>query len=135
LTPTDSNRITIGWRQFNSVTPTSGKAALVTQRTAGFTGRSLVFWKTTSFAAIPFWIQTNWERFSISAFATHFCDNIWQSTDGGQSWSNFLGTSGGDKEWFTVDKTGGPGHGFHYQFWTDSFPAHPANLAVPQMAG
>ena len=28
---------------------------------------------------------------------------------------------GGDKEWFTIDRTGGPGHGFQYQFWTGFF--------------
>ena len=28
---------------------------------------------------------------------------------------------GGDKEWFTIDKTGGTGHGFQYQFWTGFF--------------
>ena len=25
------------------------------------------------------------------------------------------GAGGGDKEWFTIDKTGGSGHGFQYQ--------------------
>src|ERR1700741_1214916 len=25
------------------------------------------------------------------------------------------GGGGGDKEWFTIDKTNGPGHGFQYQ--------------------
>ena len=69
--PTDSNKITIGWRQFNTVSPTSGRAAGVTQRMAGFTGRSPAFWRTTFSAAIPFWIQTSWERFSISAFCGH----------------------------------------------------------------
>ena len=28
---------------------------------------------------------------------------------------------GGDKEWFTIDKTNGVGHGFQYQFWTGFF--------------
>ena len=26
--------------------------------------------------------------------------------------------TGGDKEWFTIDKTNGMGHGFHYQSWS-----------------
>ena len=26
--------------------------------------------------------------------------------------------TGGDKEWFTIDKTNGMGHGFQYQFWS-----------------
>ena len=25
------------------------------------------------------------------------------------------GAGGGDKQWFTIDKTNGPGHGFQYQ--------------------
>src|SRR5207237_7411844 len=47
-----------------------------------------------------------------------FCDDLWRSTNGGQSWveqSPDRGAGGGDKEWFTIDKTGGPGHGFQYQ--------------------
>ncbi len=47
-----------------------------------------------------------------------FCDDLWRSTNGGQSWverSPDQGAGGGDKEWFTIDKTGGPGHGFQYQ--------------------
>src|SRR5437762_1534939 len=27
----------------------------------------------------------------------------------------------GDKQWFTIDTTGGTGHGFLYQFWTEFF--------------
>jgi hypothetical protein len=47
-----------------------------------------------------------------------FCDDLWRSTNGGQSWtllSGERGGGGGDKEWFTIDKTAGPGHGFQYQ--------------------
>jgi hypothetical protein len=47
-----------------------------------------------------------------------FCDDLWRSTNGGQTWverSPDRGGGGGDKEWFTIDKTGGPGHGFQYQ--------------------
>ena len=47
-----------------------------------------------------------------------FCDDLWRSTNGGQSWtllSGEEGAGGGDKQWFTIDKTNGPGHGFQYQ--------------------
>ena len=60
--------------------------------------------------------------FYNSLLGDNFCDNDWQSTNGGQSWTSFPGTSGGDKQWFTIDRTAGPGHGFQYQFWTDFFP-------------
>ena len=38
--------------------------------------------------------------------------------NGGQSWtllSGEEGAGGGDKQWLTIDKTNGPGHGFQYQ--------------------
>jgi hypothetical protein len=47
-----------------------------------------------------------------------FCDDLWRSLNGGQSWtllSGEKGAGGGDKQWFTIDKTNGPGHGFQYQ--------------------
>jgi hypothetical protein len=47
-----------------------------------------------------------------------FCDDLWGSTNGGQSWTEVSadrGAGGGDKQWFTIDKTNGPGHGFQYQ--------------------
>src|SRR5206468_454748 len=47
-----------------------------------------------------------------------FCDDMWRSTNGGQSWTRLPpegGAGGGDKEWFTIDRTNGPGHGFQYQ--------------------
>src|SRR5262249_15915269 len=51
-----------------------------------------------------------------------FCDDVWNSTNGGQSWTQGGPGHGGDKEWFTIDVTNGPGHGFQYQFWSGFFP-------------
>src|SRR5438309_1229846 len=50
--PTNLSRMAIGWRQFNSVHPTSGKAAGDTPPTAAPPGRFPVFWKITFSAAI-----------------------------------------------------------------------------------
>jgi hypothetical protein len=50
-----------------------------------------------------------------------FCDDVWNSTNGGQSWVQGGPGHGGDKEWFTIDRTGSSGHGFQYQFWTGFF--------------
>jgi hypothetical protein len=55
--------------------------------------------------------------FYLSLLQT-FCENMYRSTNGGQSWTQLQPESlagGGDKQWFTIDKTGGPGHGFQYQ--------------------
>jgi hypothetical protein len=43
---------------------------------------------------------------------------MYKSTNGGQSWTELQPdglAGGGDKQWFTIDKTNGPGHGFQYQ--------------------
>ena len=50
--PTDSNKMTIGWRQFDSINPTSGKAAGVIQPMPVCIGLSQVFWNPEFFAAI-----------------------------------------------------------------------------------
>ena len=55
--------------------------------------------------------------FYLSLLQT-FCENMYRSTNGGQSWQNCKPdglAEGGDKQWFTIDKTNGPGHGFQYQ--------------------
>jgi len=49
---------------------------------------------------------------------------VWRSTNGGQTFTEQSPDEaghGGDKEWFTIDTTGGTGHGFLYQFWTGFF--------------
>ena len=56
--------------------------------------------------------------FSTSAFWTTFFDDMWRSLNGGQSWAHLGPATGGDKQWFTIDKTNGMGHGFQYQFWS-----------------
>jgi hypothetical protein len=120
--PTDSNKITIGWRQFNSYTSNFRQGGW------GYTTDGGVHWtfpgvlENNVFRSDPVLDSNELGTFFYLSLRDTFCDNIWQSTNGGQSWTNFPGTSGGDKQWFTVDKTGGPGHGFHYQFWTDFFP-------------
>jgi hypothetical protein len=120
--PTDSNKITIGWRQFNTVNSNFRQGGW------GYTTDGGVHWtfpgvlENNVFRSDPVLDSNELGTFFYLSLRQTFCDNIWQSTNGGQSWTNFPGISGGDKQWFTVDKTGGPGHGFQYQFWTDFFP-------------
>jgi len=121
--PTNSNKMTIGWRQFDSYTSSFRQGGW------GYTTDGGIHW------TFPGVLQPGVFRsdpvlganevgtfFYNSLLGDNFCDNDWQSINGGQSWTSFPGTSGGDKQWFTIDRTAGPGHGFQYQFWTQSFP-------------
>jgi hypothetical protein len=120
--PTDSNKITIGWRQFNTVNSNFRQGGW------GYTTDGGVHWtfpgvlENNVFRSDPVLDSNELGTFFYLSLRDTFCDNIWQSTNGGESWTNFPGTSGGDKQWFTIDKTGGPGHGYHYQFWTEFYP-------------
>jgi hypothetical protein len=119
--PTNINKITIGWRQFNSV------GSNFRQGGWGYTTDGGIHWtfpgvlQNNVFRSDPVLDSDESGTFFYNSLLQSFCDNDWRSTNGGQSWTSLPGTSGGDKQWFTVDKTAGPGHGFQYQFWNPSF--------------
>ena len=120
--PTDGNKMTIAWRQFNDVSSNFRQAGW------GYTIDGGLHWtfpgvlQNNTFRSDPvtksdetgqfFYLSLRSDGFSF------FCDDMWGSTNGGQTWTMLSakqGAGGGDKQWFTIDKTGGPGHGFQYQ--------------------
>ena len=128
--PTNGNKMAIAWRQFNSINSDFRQAGW------GYTTDAGVHW------TFPGVLQNNVFRsdpvtksdeagnfFYLSLQSTQaesfFCDDLWRSTNGGQSWTERSPDEaghGGDKQWFTIDtNVGGMGHGFVYQFWTGFF--------------
>ena len=121
--PTDGNKMTIAWRQFNSVLSNFRQAGW------GYTTNGGVNWtfpgvlENGVFRSDPVTNSNEVGNFFYLSLQSDvnlsfFCDDLWRSTNGGQTWtllSGERGGGGGDKEWFTIDKTNGPGHGFQYQ--------------------
>src|SRR5438094_6035815 len=121
--PTNGNKMTIGWRQFNDVTSNFRQGGW------GYTTNGGLNWtfpgvlENNVFRSDPVTNSNEIGQFFYLSLQSNvsqsfFCDDLWRSTNGGQSWtllSGERGGGGGDKEWFTIDKTGGPGHGFQYQ--------------------
>src|SRR5438128_3776930 len=121
--PTDGNKMTIAWRQFNSVLSNFRQGGW------GYTTDGGVHWtfpgvlQNGVFRSDPVTNSDEVGNFFYLSLQSDvnqsfFCDDLWRSTNGGQTWverSPDRGAGGGDKEWFTIDKTGGPGHGFQYQ--------------------
>src|SRR4029453_17876676 len=121
--PTNPSRMAIGWRQFDHVTSNFRQAGW------GFTTGGGITWKFPGvlqpgvFRSDPVTNSDEMGNFFYLSLQSNqqlsfFCDDLWRSTNGGQSWverSPDRGAGGGDKQWFTIDKTGGPGHGFQYQ--------------------
>jgi hypothetical protein len=118
--PTNGSKITIGWRQFNSV------ASNFRQAGWGFTtngGNSWTFpgvLENNVFRSDPVLDAADTGNFFYLSLLETFFDNMWRSLDGGMSWTNIAPAKGGDKEWFTIDNTSSTGHGFQYQAWSSS---------------
>ena len=121
--PTDGNKMTIAWRQFNDVTSNFRQAGW------GYTTDGGMHWtfpgvlQDNVFRSDPVTNSDEIGQFFYLSLQSDvnlsfFCENMYQSTNGGQSWTELQAdrlAGGGDKEWFTIDRTNGPGHGFQYQ--------------------
>src|ERR1700730_4384512 len=124
--PTNGSKMTIAWRQFNSV------ASNFRQAGWGYTSNGGTSWtfpgvlENNVFRSDPVSNSDETGKFFYLSLRSDqlqsfFCDDVWGSRNGGQSWTQQGPAHGGDKEWFTIDKTNGMGHGFQYQFWTGFF--------------
>ncbi len=119
--PTNLSKMTIGWRQFNSVTSNFRQGGWGYTTDGGTTWTFPGVLENNVFRSDPVLNSDETGNFFYLSLLETFCDNIWRSLDGGQSWTRLQadgGAGGGDKEWFTIDKTNGIGHGFQYQAWS-----------------
>src|SRR6266403_1615345 len=118
--PTDPTKMAIGWRQFNDVNSNFRQGGWGYTTDGGVTWTFPGFLENNVFRIDPVLDSNDTGTFFYLSLRETFFDDIWRSTDGGGSWtrSTFGDVSGGDKEWFTIDRTNGTGHGFQYQAWS-----------------
>lgn len=122
--PTNPMRMAIGWRQFDDVNSNFRQGGYGYTTDGGSTWTFPGVLQPGFFRSDPvtgsdengvFYylsLRSTWPQ------QTFYCDDMWRSTDGGAAWSLISGKQGaigGDKQWFTIDKTCGPGHHFQYQ--------------------
>jgi Dockerin type I domain len=116
--PTNPNKMTIGWRQFNSVTSNFRQGGWGYTTDGGTTWTFPGVLENNVFRSDPVLNSDETGNFFYLSLLESLCDNIWRSINGGQSWTRLQvdgAAGGGDKQWFTIDKTNGTGHGFQYQ--------------------
>jgi BNR/Asp-box repeat len=116
--PTKLNKMAIGWRQFNNVTSNFRQAGYGYTTDGGFHWTFPGVLENNVFRSDPVTDSDETGTFFYLSLLQTFCENMYRSTNGGQSWTELQPdglAEGGDKQWFTIDKTGGPGHGFQYQ--------------------
>src|SRR5262249_32279690 len=118
IDPTDGNKMSIGWRQFDSVSSNFRQAGFAYSTNGGSNWISPGVLQPNIFRSDPVLNSDSAGRFFYLSLLQTFFDDLWQSLNGGQSWASIAPADGGDKEWFTIDNTNSSGHGFQYQFWS-----------------
>jgi hypothetical protein len=116
--PTNGNRMSIGWRQFDSVASNFRQAGVAHTINSGRTWSPRTVLQPNVFRSDPVLNSDNAGRFFYLSLLQTLFDDLWRSLNGGQSWTFVAQASGGDKQWFTIDKTNSPGRGFQYQSWS-----------------
>src|SRR5213594_2607027 len=111
--PTNGNKMTIAWRQFNDVTSNFRQGGWGFTTDGGTTWTFPGVLENNVFRSDPVLNSDETGGFFYLSLLQSFCDDMWDSTNGGQSWMRLPpegGSEGGDKQWFTIDKTNGTGH-------------------------
>ncbi|HJT80428.1 MAG TPA: sialidase family protein, partial [Chthoniobacterales bacterium] len=119
--PNDPNRMTVGWRQFNSVTSNFRQAGFGWTNDGGATWTFPGVLQNNVFRSDPVLFADDTGRFYYNSLLQSFFDDVWRSLDGGQTYTNLNSpgnATGGDKQWYMIDNTTSTGHGFHYQSWS-----------------
>jgi hypothetical protein len=116
--PANRDKMSIGWRQFNSVASNFRQAGFAYTANGGRTWINRGVLQGNVFRSDPVLNSDNVGRFFYLSLLQTFFDDLWRSLNGGQSWTNIAPADGGDKQWFTIDNTNSTGHGFQYQFWS-----------------
>src|SRR6476646_7431625 len=112
------NKMSIGWRQFNSVASNFREAgfAYTTNGATGWIAPGVL--ENNVFRSDPVLNSDTVGRFFYLSLVQNFFDDLWRSITGGQSWTRVGPADGGDKQWFTIDNTNSSGRGFQYQYWS-----------------
>jgi hypothetical protein len=116
--PNNPNRMSIGWRQFDSVASNFREAGFAYTTNGGTRWIAPGVLQNNVFRSDPVLNSDTSGRFFYLSLLQNFFDDLWRSINGGQSWTMVAPADGGDKQWFTIDKTNSSGHGFQYQYWS-----------------
>jgi hypothetical protein len=116
--PTDHTKMTIGWRQFDSVSSNFRQAGWAFTDNAGVSWTFPGVLQSGVFRSDPVLAANDVGNFFYLSLLQNYFDDMWRSVDSGQSWFRLGPATGGDKQWFTIDNTNSAGHGFQYQAWS-----------------
>lgn len=121
--PNNPNKMVIGWRQFNTVSSNFRQAGYGYTTNGGQTWTFPGVIEPGVFRSDPvldYDMDGNFYYNSLTNTPDFQC-KVFKSSTGGSSWNNGVFAQGGDKQWMTIDKTGGMGNGHIYAYWTSYY--------------
>jgi len=117
IDPTNPLRMAIGWRQFDTIASNFRQGGYAYSTDGGATWTFPGVLEPGVFRSDPVLVADNAGRFFYDSLQTTFCMDVWQSSNGGQTWPTKVAAFGGDKQWLAVDRTAGVGSGNLYSAW------------------
>jgi hypothetical protein len=124
VNPLNENEIVIGWRQFDNVLSNFRQAGWAYSSDGGQTWTFPGSINPGAFQSDPVLDCDNSGNFyynSLASTSTTLPCFVYKSTNGGISWNNGVYIGGGDKQWMTIDRSGGIGEGNIYSSWTSAY--------------
>ncbi len=133
--PTAPNRMVIGWRQFDTVQSNFRQAGWGYSHDGGRTWTFPGAIEPGVFRSDPVLGCNDAGDFYYCSLRGDFSVHFFKSLDSGVSWGAPLSAFGGDKQWFTIDTTGGPGHGNIYMSWSTAAGCCGSNILTRSTDG
>ena len=122
--PNDPSRIAIGWRQFDNINNNFRQAGLAYSTDGGLTWTFPGVINPGIFRSDPVLdcdAEGDFYYNSLTVEGEDYLCDVFISNDCGATWDNGTFAQGGDKQWMTVDRSGGIGSGNIYAFWNASY--------------
>jgi hypothetical protein len=128
IDPTNPNRMAIGWRQFASVNSSARLAGYAYTTNGGVTwlGKNILEVSSDTHSDPVLRAAPDGLFYYMSQFgAPYYGSDLWNSTNGGQTWTKTGYANGGDKPWFAIDNTTNRGRGNLYFMWNPGASPQP----------
>ena len=124
INPLSPNQMAIGWRQFDTISSNFRQAGRAYSSDAGATWTFPGVFEPGVFRSDPvldFDVFGDIFYYSLQGSGSGWACDMFISIDGGVNYTSAIPAGGGDKAWFTIDKTSGMGSGNVYIVWSPFF--------------
>jgi len=121
IDPTNPNNLVIAWRQFDTIASDFRQAGVAYSHDGGETWHFNGVLQPGHFRSDPVLSADSLGNFYYYSLDTATSGQFFVSADKGVSWTGPIPSPPGDKNWQTVDATGGPGDGHIYALWNSQF--------------